>query len=310
MKTRCYYAENVVYLKVAYQEVSNKGTLQRENLSNLLFAMKSTRKWIVVRIDGKIAGVSTDYRVLAKVTKHLAKCSDAPEKMGGSPIIYKEVSAIAVGIDEVWKLREEIQWEDLLLFGTDFQKRVWRKLWELTHAAECPKAEADPEAEADQKTEADPEAKANPQTKADPEAKADQKTEANTNESGTEDIGKPEVTEGEGAKKATETVTKAKGAVKLCSYSDFAELCDNRAGVRAVAHAIGLNPVSVLIPCHLVVPKESIDRIREIQRKAESTIFKGEDLCLNSILADSTIDFGEYSLGKELKRDLIVMELA
>ena len=280
MKTRCYYAENVVYLKVAYQEVSNKGTLQRENLSNLLFAMKSTRKWRVVRIDGKIAGVSTDYRVLAKVTKHLAKCSDAPEKMGGSPIIYKEVSAIAVGIDEVWKLREEVQWEDLLLFGTDFQKRVWRKLWELTHAAECPKAKADPE------------------------------TEANPNESGTEDTGKPEATEGEGAKKATETVTKTKGAVKLCSYSDFAELCDNRAGVRAVAHAIGLNPVSVLIPCHLVVPKESIDRIREIQRKAESTIFKGEDLCLNSILADSTIDFGEYSLGKELKRDLIVMELA
>ena len=303
-KTRCDYAENVVYLGVAYHEVSHKGPCKRGILSNLPLAMKSTRKWIVVRIDGKIAGVSTDYRVLAKVTKHLAKCSDAPEKMGGSPIIYKEVSAIAVGIDEIWKLREEVQWEDLLLFGTDFQKRVWRKLWELTHAAECPKAEADPEAEADQKAEADPEAKA------DPVAKADPKTEANTNESGTEDIGKPEATEGEGAKKAAATVTKTKGAVRLCSYSDFAELCENKAGVRAVAHAIGLNPVSVLIPCHLVVPKESIDRIREIQRKAESTIFKGEDLCLNSILADSTIDFGEYSLGKELKRDLIVMELA
>ena len=254
--------------------------------------MKSTRKWIVIRIDGKIAGVSTDYRVLAKVTKHLAKCSDAPEKTGGSPIIYKEVSAIAVGIDEVWKLREEVQWEDLLLFGTDFQKRVWRKLWELTHASERPETERNPEA------------------KADPEAEANPKTEANPNESDAEDTGKPEAMKGEGAKKVAETVTKTKGAVKLCSYSDFAELCDNRAGVRAVAHAIGLNPVSVLIPCHLVVPKESIDRLREIQRKAESTIFKGEDLCLNSILADSTIDFGEYSLGKELKRDLIVMELA
>lgn len=261
-KTRCDYAENVVYLGVAYHEVSHKGPCKRGILSNLPLAMKSTRKWIVVRIDGKIAGVSTDYRVLAKVTKHLTKCSDAPEKTGGSPIIYNEVSAIAVGIDEVWKLREEIQWEDLLLFGTDFQKRVWRKLWELTHAAECPKAEANP------------------------------------NEAEAEDAGKPEAE------------IKNKGTVKLCSYSDFAELCDNRAGVRAVAHAIGLNPVSVLIPCHLVVPKESIDRIREIQRKAESTIFKGEDLCLNSILADSTIDFGEYSLGKELKRDLIVMELA
>ena len=70
--------------------------------------MKSTRKWIVVRIDGKIAGVSTDYRVLAKVTKHLAKCSDAPEKTGGSPIIYNEVSAIAAGIDEVWRFSGKI----------------------------------------------------------------------------------------------------------------------------------------------------------------------------------------------------------
>ena len=101
-----------------------------------------------------------------------------------------------------------------------------------------------------------------------------------------------------------------KRGLKLYSYSDFAELCDNRAGVRAVAHAIGLNPISVLIPCHLVVPKESIDRIREIQRKAEATIFKGEDLCLSSILADTTIDFGEYSLGKSLKRDLISLDLA
>jgi O-6-methylguanine DNA methyltransferase len=95
----------------------------------------------------------------------------------------------------------------------------------------------------------------------------------------------------------------------LLSYSDFAELCNNKAGVRAVAHAIGLNPVSVIIPCHLVVPKESIDKIREIKRRAESTIFKGEDLCLNSILSDTAIDFGEYAQGKELKRVLIMHDL-
>lgn len=206
--------------------------------------MQTDPKWIVIRIDGKIAGVSTDYRVLAKVTKCLATRSEVSEKSGNEPYIYKEVSAIAAELDEVLKLKEEIQWEDLLLFGTDFQKRVWRKLWDLTHT----------------------------------------NTETSSEQS--------------------------RKTVRLCSYSDFAELCENRAGVRAVAHAIGLNPVSVLIPCHLVVPKESIDRIREIQRKAESTIFKGEDLCLNSILADSAIDFGEYSLGKELKRKLIMQELA
>ena len=95
----------------------------------------------------------------------------------------------------------------------------------------------------------------------------------------------------------------------LISYSDFAELCQNRAGVRAVAHAIGLNPVAVLIPCHLVVPKEAIDKINAIQTKAEATIFKGEDLCLDSILKDESIDFGEYSLGRNLKRKLITLEL-
>ena len=204
--------------------------------------MKSTYEWVIVRIDGQIAAISTDYAALATITAKLAQQK--------SPA-HKEITAVTVGFDEVWEIRKNAKWEDLLLFGTDFQKKVWRKLWDLTHPQESMDAETE---------------------------------EA---ESGT-----------------------GKGAARLHSYSDFAGLCENRAGVRAVAHAIGLNPISVIIPCHLVVPKESIDRIREIQRRAESTIFKGEDLCLNSILEDTTIDFGEYSLGKELKRELIILDMA
>ncbi len=182
------------------------------------------KKWIVVRIDGRIAAVSTDYRMLASITGRLA----------GKGACHDEISAVAVGFDEVWKLRNEVGWDDLMLFGTDFQKSVWRKLWELTHTAE---------------------------------------------------------------------------PARLISYSDFADLCSNRAGVRAVAHAIGLNPVSLIIPCHLVIPKESVDKMNAIRTKAESTIFKGEDLCLGSILKDESIDFGEYSLGRSLKRELINLEL-
>ena len=204
--------------------------------------MKSTYEWVIVRIDGQIAAISTDYAALATITAKLAQQK--------SPA-HKEITAVTVGFDEVWEIRKNAKWEDLLLFGTDFQKKVWRKLWDLTHPQESMDAEAE---EAESRT--------------------------------------------------------GKGAARLHSYSDFAGLCENRAGVRAVAHAIGLNPISVIIPCHLVVPKESIDRIREIQRRAESTIFKGEDLCLNSILEDTTIDFGEYSLGKELKRELIILDLA
>ena len=204
--------------------------------------MKSTYEWVIVRIDGQIAAISTDYAALATITAKLAQQK--------SPA-HKEITAVTVGFDEVWEIRKNAKWEDLLLFGTDFQKKVWRKLWDLTHPHESMDAETE---EAESRT--------------------------------------------------------GKGAARLHSYSDFAGLCENRAGVRAVAHAIGLNPISVIIPCHLVVPKESIDRIREIQRRAESTIFKGEDLCLNSILEDTTIDFGEYSLGKELKRELIILDMA
>ena len=187
-------------------------------------AMETDLKWIIVRIDGKIAAVSTDYRMLASITARLAQ----------KDVQYKEISATSASFEQVWNLRKEVRWEDLMLFGTDFQKSVWRRLYDLTHS--------------------------------------DRRTD-------------------------------------LISYSDFAELCQNRAGVRAVAHAVGLNPVSVIIPCHLVIPKESIDKMQEIRKKAESTIFKGDDLCLNSILNDSSIDFGEYALGRRLKRELIIKEM-
>lgn len=211
--------------------------------------METDRKWIVVRIDGKIASVSTDYRMLARISDTLA-ChgSGKTGKKTGKETVYGEISAKTACFDEVWRLRQETRWEDLMLFGTDFQKKVWRKLWELTHMEE---------------------------------------TAAST----------------------TNTDTGTGQATRLVSYSDFAELCQNRAGVRAVAHAIGLNPVSVIIPCHLVIPKEGIDKIREIHNRAQSTIFKGDDLCIGSILADTSIDFGEYALGKSMKRELIIREI-
>lgn len=212
--------------------------------------METDRKWIVVRIDGKIAAVSTDYRQLAKISAQISETSgnrrqkagksgrrSRPESEDGN--IYSEIRATAVSFEEVWQMKQDVRWDDLMLFGTDFQKQVWKKLWELTH---------------------------------------------------------PQVQEGEA------------GQPGLVSYSDFAELCQNRAGVRAVAHAIGLNPISVIIPCHLVIPKESIDKMKEIQKKAEATIFKGDDLCMDSILSDSSIDFGEYSMGRRLKRELILRE--
>lgn len=220
---------------------------------------KTGGKWIIVRIDGKIAAVSTDYRLLAQISGHLA--AQAARKPG-QKVLYGEISATAADFEEVWRLRQEVQWDDLMLFGTDFQKKVWKKLWELTHDGGIPGQAGD-----DERTGGDDERVGG--------------------------IGM------QGRKDGT----------RLVSYSDFAELCQNRAGVRAVAHAIGLNPVSVIIPCHLIIPKEAIDKIREIHNKAQATIFKGDDLCIGSILSGTSIDFGEYALGKEMKRELIIREL-
>jgi O-6-methylguanine DNA methyltransferase len=191
-------------------------------LSDETMTMKSAQDWIVVRIDGKITSISTDYKQLAAITTKLAQ-----QKMPA----YKKITAETVDIEYVLEICKNAQWDDLMLFGTTFQKKVWKMLWDM-------------------------------------------------------------------------------GRSRILSYSDFAELCENKAGVRAVAHAIGLNPIPIIIPCHLVVPKESIDKIREIQTKAESTIFKGQDLSIKAILEDPTIDFGEYAFGRKLKKALISMDLS
>ena len=227
--------------------------------------METDRKWIVVRVNGKLAGISQDYGRLAEISAFISRKYNEEEKRRSvrlkksstksgkklpdpqkATLPYREITAEAVCFEDVLNLRQTARWEDLMLFGTDFQKLVWKKLWELTY-------------------------------------NQDNSTNShNTNPTNNS---------------------------RLLSYSDFAELCKNRAGVRPVAHAIALNPIPIVIPCHLVVPKEAIDRIIEIKRKAESTIFKGEDLCQTSMINDNGIDFGEYALGKGLKRMLISMDM-
>ena len=191
--------------------------------------MDKDGKWVIIRIDGKISSISTDYRAMLAIAGELSRQKN-PE--------YAEITIRTVSFEDVWDLRRQVSWEDFLLFGTAFQKRVWKCLYELLD----------------------------------------------------------------------EIPAKGEDALKLLSYSDFADRCGCLSGVRAVAHAVGLNPLAVLIPCHLIVPKEAIDRIDSIRTKAQSTIFKGEDLCIDKILSDPSIDLGEYALGRPLKRELIRLE--
>lgn len=190
--------------------------------------MKQDLKWIVTRIDGRIASVSADYRHFAAIARKVAS---------GQIKVSSEISVLMEDTGEIVNLSRKVRWEDLCLSGTGFQMNVWKELFRLTHHPD----------------------------------------------------GTP-VLPGEG--------------VNLLSYSQLAERCGNPRGVRAVAHAVACNPVAYIIPCHLIIPKESVDRISEIRAVAQNTIFKGADL----FLLDS-IDFGEYAYGKRLKRDLIALQL-
>ncbi|MGA0899833.1 MAG: methylated-DNA--[protein]-cysteine S-methyltransferase [Luteolibacter sp.] len=40
------------------------------------------------------------------------------------------------------------------------------------------------------------------------------------------------------------------------SYSDLAKKCGHPTAVRAVATAVGRNPIAIFIPCHRVLPKD------------------------------------------------------
>lgn len=178
------------------------------------------RPWIVTRIDGRIASVAADYGRFADIARRLAEAG---------PASAEAVTTEKIATEELPALDAGTAWEDLRLFGTPFQKKVWKTLYDLTHGQKA----------------------------------------------------------------------------LLYSYSDIAVLCDNPLGVRAVAHAVALNPVAYIIPCHLVVPKESMDRSREIRSKAEdSTLFKGSDLYLLD-----TLDVGDYAYGSALKRALIKLQM-
>ena len=184
--------------------------------------MKPLPEWIITRIDGKIAAISTDYRLFAAVAGKIAR-------MPADRI--SEISCTRISTEELFALAARTTGEDLALFGTKFQNMVWRKLFSLTH----------------------------------PEA-------------------------GEAGK-------------RLMSYTEFAQYCGCPEGVRAVAHAVAMNPILVVIPCHLIIPKETMDRIHETEKEAEASLFGKDGLRL-----DTSLHFGDYRLGPEMKRRLIGIE--
>ncbi len=90
---------------------------------------------------------------------------------------------------------------------------------------------------------------------------------------------------------------------ELMSYATFAKRIGKATAVRQVAHAIALNPICFIVPCHLVIPKESMERLMGIER--ENGLFKWKAL----YIVDEKIDYGEYICGRDVKRMLIRKQL-
>lgn len=172
-------------------------------------------QWIVTEIDGKVASIAADYRHFGRIAAQIAALP--PQDVGS-------VGTRKISTEELVEFAQFLSWEDLHLFGTPFQIKVWKKLFELPR--------------------------------------------------------------------------------RLYSYTELAALVDNPQGVRPVAHVVAINPVAYVIPCHLIVPKETLDKAAEIHATAEKTLFKGQDL----YLLDS-LDMGAYAYGPDVKRELIKLQL-
>ena len=89
----------------------------------------------------------------------------------------------------------------------------------------------------------------------------------------------------------------------LLSYAEFAQKIGKGTAVRQVAHAIAMNPICFIVPCHLIIPKESVERLRQIE--SENGLFKWKAL----YIVDEKVDYGEYICGRDVKRMLIRKQL-
>ena len=107
--------------------------------------METHRIWIVTTVDGKVASVASDYSGLLRTALVLSgRKENGPKsakaraalKMAGE---YGEVKTVRMGSAELLSFSASLRPEDLQLFGTDFQKEIWMKLFSLNHDGSAPK---------------------------------------------------------------------------------------------------------------------------------------------------------------------------
>lgn len=79
----------------------------------------------------------------------------------------------------------------------------------------------------------------------------------------------------------------------VASYADIARESGHAAAVRAVATAVGGNPIPVIIPCHRVLPSATVRRLRDTP----------------SVVVSNPSLLGHYTPSDHLKPLLLLPEL-
>lgn len=88
----------------------------------------------------------------------------------------------------------------------------------------------------------------------------------------------------------------------VISYEELAKRAGKPKAVRAVASAVGKNPLYILIPCHRVLPKSGVAALAAISK----TPFKTSSGA--PLKTMQHIDVGEFALGADIKEALLQIE--
>ncbi|MBR4088771.1 MAG: methylated-DNA--[Bacteroidales bacterium] len=92
---------------------------------------------------------------------------------------------------------------------------------------------------------------------------------------------------------------------ELVTYSELASRCGYPRAVRAVATAVGKNPVSLIIPCHRVVRKSGY---QAGGHKPGNQAEKRKSCSRKSAISAEAWELGNYRWGSELKKRILEWE--
>ncbi len=92
---------------------------------------------------------------------------------------------------------------------------------------------------------------------------------------------------------------------ELVTYSELANRCGYPRAVRAVATAVGKNPVSLIIPCHRVVRKSGN---QAGGHKSGNQAEKRKSCSRKSAISAEAWELGNYRWGSELKKRILEWE--